>query len=183
MNQPIERITEHLAYENPFARVYDDEVRFADGTPGNYLRICMRDETPGVVIVARHRDRVALVRTFRYPIGEYQWAFPRGFAHGPDVESTARAELREELGSEATSINVIGYVTPDSGLLASRVAVVLADTVSDRETPIDGLEVAEARWVRAEELRRMIQSGAIEDGFTLAAFALALLTGWTALLA
>lgn len=183
MNQPIERMVEHLAYENPFVRVYDDEVRFADGSRGNYLRICGKDEAPGVVIVARHRDRVALVRTFRYPIGEYQWAFPRGFAHGPDVESTARAEIREELGTQATSIKIIGYVTPDSGLMASRVAVVLADAASDRETPIDDLEVKEVRWVRPDELRQMLQSGAIEDGFTLAAFALALVTGWTALLA
>jgi 8-oxo-dGTP pyrophosphatase MutT (NUDIX family) len=177
LKQPIERLVEHLVFENPYVRVYDDEVRFADGTLGNYLRICGPSEAPGVVIVARHRDRVALVRTFRYPIDEHQWAFPRGFAHGPDLEATARAELREELGTEATSIKIIGYVTPDSGLMSSRVAVVLADTVSDREIPIDQLEVEEVRWVRTGELRRMLLDGAIEDGFTLSAFALAIVAG------
>jgi 8-oxo-dGTP pyrophosphatase MutT (NUDIX family) len=175
--QPIERLVEHLVFENPYVRVFDDEVRFADGSLGSYLRICGPGEAAGVVIVARHQGRVALVRTFRYPIGEHQWAFPRGFAHGPDLESTARAELREELGTEATTIKIIGYITPDSGLMASRVAVVLADAVSDREAPVDDLEVEEVRWVTTGELSRMLLDGAVEDSFTLAAFALVSVAG------
>jgi isopentenyldiphosphate isomerase len=68
---------------------------------------------------------------------------------------------------------VVGSVTPDSGVQAHRVAIVLAEVrrLPDGGPPDD--EVAEVRWVTLEELERAIADGSIEDGFTLAALTLA----------
>lgn len=176
MTEPIERIEENLAYENRFVRIYDDDVRFADGSSGRYLRIANRPEgSEGVVVIARHQDRFALVRTYRYAIGQYQWAFPRGFAHGPDVTTTTTAELREEVGAEPQALKVLGHVTPDSGLLSTRVAVVLADVVSRTTAPEDTGEVDEVIWVTSSELRMRLANNTIDDAFTLSAWALMIL--------
>lgn len=170
---PIRRTRENLVHENAYVRVYDDDVEFGDGSAGRYVRIEPAGDGPGAVLLARHEGRIALVRTYRYPLAAWQWALPRGFAHGTDPLVTARAELAEETGVTDADLRVIGTVTPDSGVQAHRVAIVLADVrrLPDGGPPDD--EVAEVRWASLDELEREIASGAVEDGFTLAALALA----------
>jgi len=170
---PIHRTRERLVHENAYVRIYDDDVSFADGAAGRYVRIEPAGDAPGAVLLALHGGRIALVRTYRYPIGDWQWALPRGFAHGTDPLVTARAELQEETGVSDADLRVVGSVTPDSGVQAHRVAIVLAEV---RRLPDGGPsddEVAEVRWVTSEELERAIAGGSIEDGFTLAALTIA----------
>jgi ADP-ribose pyrophosphatase len=170
---PIRRIRERLVHGNDYVRVYDDDVAFADGTPGRYVRIEPAGDGPGAVLLAVHEGRIALVRTYRYPLGDWQWALPRGFAHGTDPLVTARTELAEETGVTDADLRVVGAVTPDSGVQAHRVAIVFAEVgrLPDGRPPDD--EVAEIRWVTLEELERAIADGSIEDGFTLAVLTLA----------
>lgn len=170
---PIRRKREILAYENRFAEVFDDEVEFPDGTPGRYLRIANRGEGPGVVILPVHAMTVGLVQTYRYPVGSWQWGLPRGFSHSRDPLVTARMELREELGVQDADFQVLGFVTPDSGMLASRVAVVQARVNDPAGQAVDAREVADVRWLHIRELWQWVSQGRIEDGFSLAALTLA----------
>jgi len=146
MSDEIRRTEERLVYANPYVRVFDDSVRFPDGRAGTYVRIASATPGEGAVIIAHYRGRYALVRTWRYALGQAQLAFPRGFAHGTDVLQTARNELFEEVGATVTAAEVLGYVTPDSGLLAQRVAVVLVDIEDEPTGPHDS-EVSNVTWV------------------------------------
>jgi 8-oxo-dGTP pyrophosphatase MutT (NUDIX family) len=168
----IERLAENLVYQNPFIKVFDDRVRFSDGSLGTYVRIVAQQSGLGVVIIAHYAGRFGLVQTYRYALGEIQWGFPRGFAHSEDLETTARAELMEELGLEALSVSVLGFITPDSGLLASKVAVVWVEVATNVGAPRDTVEVEAVRWVTQIELTNLIEGGHIEDAFTLAAWSL-----------
>jgi 8-oxo-dGTP pyrophosphatase MutT (NUDIX family) len=171
---PIRRVREVTAYANRFVHVFDDEVRFPDETSGRYLRIVHAGPGTGVVLLALCDQAVALVRSYRYPLGEWQWALPRGFAQHEDLLLTARAELREELGHDSTDLQVLGYITPDSGIRASKVAVVAARIPHDRAMhPRDQREIAEARWVTPDDLAAMAARKELEDGMSLAALALA----------
>ncbi|MDP9844290.1 NUDIX hydrolase [Streptosporangium lutulentum] len=161
------------AYANRFVEVFDDEVEFPDGAQGCYLRIVHVGTGPGVVILPVHAGSVGLVYTYRYPLGAWQWGLPRGFGRHPDPEVTARAELRQELGVEAAKVRLLGMQTPDSGLLASRVAIMLAEVADPSGRPQDRREVAASRWVPLHELRAMAAANELEDGMTLAALALA----------
>ena len=170
---PIRRTRERLVHANEYIRVYDDDVAFEGGAAGRYVRIEPAGDGPGAVVLAVHEGRIALVRTYRYPLGAWQWALPRGFAHGSDPLVTARAELGEETGVTEARLEVLGSVTPDSGVQSHRVAVVLArvDRLPDGGPP--DAEVAEVRWVTVGDLEALIAGGEIEDGFTMAALTLA----------
>lgn len=171
--EPIRRTREVLAYANRYAEVFDDEVEFPDGAMGRYLRIAHRGEGPGVVILPVHAMTVGLVRTYRYPVGAWQWGLPRGFSHGRDPLVTARAELHEELGVQDAGFQLLGTMTPDSGMLAGSVAVVLAQVDDPTGDVVDVREVAEVRWLPVQELWQWVAQGRIEDGMTLAALTLA----------
>lgn len=175
----IERTREILRYQNRFVRVFDDEVRFPDGSAGTYLRITPPIDTgDGVVIVPRTiatPPRYLLVRTYRYPVGATQWGFPRGFSDAIDADphATAARELSEETGAsvEPTDLTLLGRVTPDSGLLSTRVHAILATLPDEPPAPRDP-EVDAVRWVTGGQLLTEVRTGDIEDGFTLAAIAL-----------
>lgn len=172
----VEQVREVLAYENPYVRVYDDEV-LRHGTPSRQLRIVPAGGHPGVAMLALCGRQVALVRTYRYATGGWEWSLPRGFAQGPDAERTARAELREELGAEPDALEQLGVVHPDSGLLGLAVHVFLARYDDQVSTPQDVEEVAEVVWVDVSELWGRVAAGDVHDGFTLSALAFAIARG------
>jgi 8-oxo-dGTP pyrophosphatase MutT (NUDIX family) len=176
-DSPIRRTRAHLEYQNEYVVVYNDDVTMPDGEPSTYLRIESPMPGLGVVVLALMDDRIGLVHTYRYPIAQWQWALPRGFAQSDDVLETARGELREELGVVTSKLTAIGHVTPDSGMLAARVAVVLAGVDGPLESHTDTQEVHAIDWVSPALLDERIAAGSIEDGFTLAALALARASG------
>ena len=135
-----------LAFRNPYVTVYDDRVTFADGGRGRHLRIVEKEGEPGVVALAMCAGRIALVKVYRYPIGAWEWAVPRGFAHGADPAVSVRRELDEELGAPPESSEPLVVLHPNSGLLAGLVHVFVARYGREVSAPKDRREVAEVRW-------------------------------------
>jgi ADP-ribose pyrophosphatase len=173
----IERTAEREVFANDYVTVYDDDVMFGGVFPGRYLRIVERDGRPGAAILARCAGRYALVLTYRYPTGGFEWGIPRGFAHGDDPAMTARNELAEELGGPPSSLVPLGAVSPNSGLLASRVHLFLGEFDTEVAAPDDAQEVLKVRWVTLPDLLDAVARGEIDDAFTLSALTLASVRG------
>ena len=165
----IHRVSENVVYSNQFATVYDDPVVFADGSAGSYLRIVESDGKPGVAMLPVCDGQVALVLTYRYALDSWEWAVPRGFAHGDDATESARAELAEELGRQPDDLTPIGTVTPNSGLLAGHVELFLARYATAVSEPADRKEVAAVKWISTKRLYDQIASDQLTDAFTLSA--------------
>jgi 8-oxo-dGTP pyrophosphatase MutT (NUDIX family) len=170
---PIRTVQEREVFSNQFIAVYDDEVVMPGNRSGRYLRIVQSGGRPGVAMLANCGYLFAVVQTYRYPLSDWEWGIPRGFAHGDDPLESARAELREELGEFPAEITPLGIVTPNSGLLADRVHVFYARYEELATQPVDVDEVAEVRWVDIRTLLDAIASGHIKDVFTLSAITLA----------
>lgn len=166
---PVRLVRERLVHENPYVRLYDDDVVLPGGRAGRFVRLTPTAPGPGVVLVVLRAGRLAVVRTYRYPLGSWQWAFPRGFGQSEDVLHTASAELLEETGVRDAELTLLGHLTPDSGVQSSRVAIVLAETSAEPGPPTDVEEVEAVRWLLPSELEAEVASGDVEDGFTLAA--------------
>jgi 8-oxo-dGTP pyrophosphatase MutT (NUDIX family) len=170
----IRREKEVLEYSNRYFQVFDDLVTFNDGSSGKYIRIEHTERTrPSVVIMAICENSIGFVKTFRYPIGEWQWALPRGFGHSANVLESAARELEEELGCTSIAFTEFGASTPDSGILAQRVHYVQAEVSQMEGVGTDSLEVASIKWISMEDLWSDLGAGKIQDGFTLSAVALA----------
>lgn len=174
---PIVRLAEHAVFSNEYVTVYDDPVRRPNGETGNYLRIVESDGRPGVAMLPVAGGRIGLVKTFRYALGEWEWGIPRGFGDFTDVNLSARAELTEELGHLPDELVPLGVVTPNSGLLSSKVQVFLATYPAPVSAPQDQNEIHDVRWPTFEQLQREVAAGEISDSFTLAALTLAMLSG------
>jgi hypothetical protein len=67
----IKILKENLEYcksSNPWIKLYFDEVEFPCGEVGNYNRVIEREGQTGVAVLPLCRDKLCLVRQYRYPI-------------------------------------------------------------------------------------------------------------------
>ncbi|NEG90199.1 NUDIX domain-containing protein [Bifidobacterium aerophilum] len=133
----------------------------------------------------RHARRYLLARHWRVSTGTWEWEFPRGMGEpGESAEQTAARELREETGLtvDDSRIRILQMMHADTGVLRDRIAVARISVPVDCRKDVAGMpgttegsavdwELTNLRWVCEGRLRRMIRTGEIVDGITLAAFA------------
>lgn len=128
-----------------------------------------------VGLVVDDDGRVLLVRQYRRAIDKTLWELPRGMADASDADlvATARREVREETRIELGEGELLGYTYPDSGVLASEVAVVALSVTGETKPtfPADG-EVEDYRWATRDELKGLVAAGELADSLSLAALAM-----------
>lgn len=106
--------------ENRFLNLYELQAERRNGDVYPYylasrskdkakLKIVTRNNTPDGVIIygvyGEKRDRIALIRQYRYPIDDYIYEFPAGLIEdGEDMTSAAIREIYEETGLTLTPI-------------------------------------------------------------------------------
>ncbi|MHA7132881.1 NUDIX domain-containing protein [Oerskovia turbata] len=181
------------AYENPWIRVREDRVTRPDGAPGVYGVVELR--WPAVFVVAlTDDDEVVLVTQHRYATGRLSTEVPAGATDGEEPLVAARRELFEETGLRARDWVRVGGMDALNGVAKAPEHVFVArgltgatrrrtpggdavpDGAAERLTPSssqaeEGISRVEA--VPFGEALAMISSGAIRDGETIAALALA----------
>lgn len=161
-----------VVYESPYSMMLVDLVRDSSGHEYAYERLVPAATGPAVVTVPVCGGKYVLVTQFRHSMRSLQVGLPRGYGEdGLSAEENAAKELSEELGADVVSSEVVGHVVANSGVSGGRVAVVLCELGSHELR--EGHEgIVGVRAVTAGELREMIATGQIDDGFTLAAWAL-----------
>jgi 8-oxo-dGTP pyrophosphatase MutT (NUDIX family) len=154
----------------------EDDVRRPDGSLGIYGVV---DKPTYALIVARDGDRFRLVEQFRYPIGLRRWEFPQGTAPGtldgdePPPAELAAAELREETGLRAESMELLGQLDVAPGMSSQRGWVFLATGITEGEHEREPEEQdMHSEWFSGEQVERMIVDGTITDAQTIAAWTL-----------
>lgn len=96
----VTRKGEHIPYYVASRAEREEDLKLVTG----------ENHPDGVLIYALYgpaRDRVVLVRQYRYPIGGYIYEFPAGLVeHGEDFRTAAMREMHEETGLTLTPVDV-----------------------------------------------------------------------------
>lgn len=114
--------------QNQFLNLYELEVAHRDNStspyymasritdPNNIKAVTGKNNPNGVImygVYGKEKDRVVLVRQFRYPIGGYVYEFPAGLVEpGEELTQAGIREMYEETGLTFTPLNVGCYSKP-----------------------------------------------------------------------
>ncbi|MFA9518321.1 NUDIX hydrolase [Halopenitus sp. H-Gu1] len=163
-----ETIGTDIDYTCPGFDVRRDEVRFPDGTDGEYHYI---EEPPAVVVLPfTPEDDVVVIDEWRQAVGRVNRGLPAGTIESTDegdVEAAAARELAEETGYVADSFERLIDVEPSNGITNSRHHHVLArgcEPTADRN--LDGNESIAVDVVAYDDLLADVVDGTIVDGRT-----------------
>ena len=117
--------------EDQYLYLLRDAVRFPSGHEGTFIRIAQKsgkDNVPGVAVLIQLSDNTFVLNTnFRHATRSWELELPRGYLDKNEtLESAAKREVLEETGYLIDKPLFLGWMNPDSGILASTVAVFYA---------------------------------------------------------
>ena len=153
----------------------EKRVEVADGGRGKAAYVVVH---PGAVVILPLLDarRVVLIRQQRVAVSQVLWELPAGTREvGEAPESTARRELREETGYRAGHMDSLGKFYTSPGILDELMYAYLATDLTFEGQALEEDERIETEVVSVGDVRRMVLSGEIQDGKSIAALALYLL--------
>lgn len=169
----IRQVSTREAYRNPWLRVREDEIEYADGSSGSYAVVEKQDF---VTVLPWTGDGFWLVQQFRYPVGLRAWEFPQGgWSHGRTgtAAELAAVELAEETGLRAGSLRQLGRLYAAYGYCSQSFDVFLATELTEGAP---AREVSEQdmvhRWFSDAQVREMARSGDFPDSHSVASLTL-----------
>jgi ADP-ribose pyrophosphatase len=168
---PLEWSRVGVAFRDQYVLLLRDAVRYVDGSVGTYIRaVEPKSAFPGVVVLPLWHGQVLVIRHFRHATRGWHLEIPRGSGLAADPRESARRELAEEIGATGARLIELGTMYPDTGLTNSRVALFCAEVASySAPEAIEG--ITEILPLQVERFEEMIDSGELEDGYLLAAYA------------
>mgnify|MGYP000883478108 CR=1 FL=1 len=167
---------EETLFRNPWWSYKRDRVTLPSGADGEYHYV----QTPGSVMIipVDEEGRFVLVRQYRYLNRRESLEFPAGgIKTGQQADAAARAELREEAGLEAASLENIGEFNPFNGVADELCTVYVARGLRPVEAVPDHTEEFEVLRLQPAEVVAAVADGSLWDGMTLAAWALYAVSG------
>jgi ADP-ribose pyrophosphatase len=157
---PWKIVRSHEIYKDPWIDVRKDDVVRPDGLPGIHSVIRLK---PGVTVLAMDEaGTVYLTEEFHYAVGRVTLeAVSGGIDPGEEAEATARRELHEELGIEATTWLELGRVDPFTTNVVSPTELYLARGLTFVPSAPEGTERIRCVKLPLREAAAMVMDGRI----------------------
>jgi 8-oxo-dGTP pyrophosphatase MutT (NUDIX family) len=169
MENPWKTLNLTEVYNNPWIKVSHREVLTPAGTPGIYGMVHFKNVAIGIVPVDEEGN-TWLVGQYRYTIDQYTWEIPEGGCPvGTDPLETAKRELKEETGMEATrweqllDFHTSNSVTDEYGI------AYLARGLSYGEAEPEETEALQVKKIPLQEAIEMVLRGEITDALSVMA--------------
>ncbi|HBW74000.1 MAG: hypothetical protein UX20_C0002G0011 [Candidatus Magasanikbacteria bacterium GW2011_GWC2_45_8] len=171
MQNHWQTIKSEVRASNPWWTYMVNVFKTHKGVEGEYHIVKTRGAS--MVVPVLPDGRVVIIKQYRYIPDRDSWEFPCGqLKEHENFEECARAELEEETGYRAGELINIGEFLPYNGVVNEWCRLFLAKNLEEGKAHPESTEEIEVSTRRIDEIDRMIHSGEIFDGQTLAAWSL-----------
>ena len=161
-----ETITSEELFKGRIISVRRDTVRLPNGHTST--REVVHHNGGAGIVALNDKGEVALVRQFRYAVGQVLYEIPAGkIEPGEPPIETARRELGEEAGLTADSLTEFGQIIPTCGYCDEIIYLFLATGLHETHQNLDEDEFVEPLWLPLAEAKQMVLNGEITDSKTV----------------
>lgn len=168
-DNPWITLSDNIVYENKWIRVHHRDIINPNGGKGIYGLVHFKNYAIGIVPIDEE-GYTYIVGQYRYPLNRYSWEIPEG--GGPenvDVLSSAKRELKEEIGAVATKWILIQELDLSNSATDEISYIFLAGDLTFFSTEHEETELLEIKKIKVEELIKMVINGVIRDSISVAA--------------
>lgn len=170
--EEIKTVSRELKYSNKWMKVYEDSIIRTNGKKGIYGIV---EKGDFCLIVPVEDGCFWLVEQYRYPVKERRLEFPQGSWEFEKIDplELAKAELKEETGITADSIQEAGWFYLAYGYSPQKCHVFIAEGLHHGKQELEEEENGlTCKKIPFDEFHRMIAGNKIADSSTLAAVTL-----------
>lgn len=161
-----------IVHENLWWKYKHDKYLSSDGVEGDYYY----GECSGAAMVVPVLDdgRLVLINQYRYLSDRFNVEFPCGGLNENESPAlAAQRELLEETGFKINELVNIGSFESSRTFLKDRIHIFVASGLEKvTEQKLEQTELIEVIYRRVDEFDDMIKRGEIQDGQTLAVWAM-----------
>ncbi len=165
---PWKTLKSKVKYDNPWIKVIENKTINADGGDGIYGVVHYKNIAIGIIPLDEEYN-TWLVGQYRYPLNNYSWEICEGGGlHQDDVIDSAKRELKEELGIEATEwtklldMHLSNSVSDEAGII-----FIAKNLKYSTPEPEEG-EVLQIKKLPLIEVYNMVMNGEITDSLSVA---------------
>jgi len=163
---PFEIVASRVAYENPWIQLFEHRIKTRSGRDGLYGILKCRHH--GVAVIPYEAGNIWLVGQYRVSLESHTWEIPKGGSPPPETPvETARRELREETGFDASEFLELGRLHLANSLTDERAVIVLARGLRPGPSAPDETEEFQLRKISLEEAYAAAKSGELTDAVTV----------------
>ena len=164
-------VASDVVFDGVLLHIRRDTVRLPDGSLAQ--REFVVHPGAALVVPVLADGNLVAVRQFRYPVGEVFLEFPAGKIDPPESAlATARRELAEEAGYEATAFTPLGRVHSVVGYSDEAIDLYVAEGLTYVGARPDIGEFVESVIISVDAMLEALDRGEITDAKTVAALLL-----------
>ena len=165
MKKEEKTIKEHVIYDGKILRLNCDDVLAPNGME---VKREVIHHNGGVCVLAFYKDKVAMVKQFRYSYKEEMLELPAGkLEKGEDSYTAGLRELEEEVGLKAESLTSLGAMYPSCGYTNEIIYLYKANNVTPTERHLDSDEFIDVHYFSLDEIVEKINKNEIKDAKTI----------------
>jgi 8-oxo-dGTP pyrophosphatase MutT (NUDIX family) len=126
-------IRKYKVFDGKYSNFFITEFEDKHGKLHKWEFLERSNDTKAVVVNAYHKDKIILVKQFRYPINMFSIEFPAGLIDkGETPESTAVRELLEETGYTGEITSVSPPLCTSAGITSEVIYSIQMEITSER---------------------------------------------------
>jgi ADP-ribose pyrophosphatase len=150
-------------FKNHFLRLYSVQARFG----GRSKEYFVTEKGSRVGVILEQKDKVLLVRQYRFLIDGDSWELPGGGVGAKEsLEAAATRECREEAGVRCRSLTPLFSYLLGLDVTDCRVHIFRTDDFEDVGLKAND-ETDSRRWVTLDDCLGMVQRREIRDSMTV----------------
>lgn len=168
MQNPWKTLTTEDIYENPWIKLEHHQVLNPAGGKGIYGKVHFKNKAIGIVALDDEQN-TWLVGQYRYTLNEWSWEIPEGGGLiGIDPLESAKRELKEETGMEATEWKMILRAHLSNSVSDEEGFVFLATGLKQGKPNLEDTEADLKVWkLPFKEVLQMVMEGKITDSLSV----------------